>query len=310
MLLAKYEKDGRDRYGRLAAAIAAILQSALKIQPDIQVQQIQHRAKDPESLRKKMSDRGIREHAPIDVAIKDLAGCRVVLYTNSDVARFERENIVQTNFEIDWGQTKVHYPVPGTESADSPFTSKNYVVSLKADRLSLPEYAEFAGLRCEIQIQTSLNHAWSETAHNITYKKPDLVDFGTAAMKDIEQRLNRIANKYLRPARDEFQRVRADFQQLLAGKSLLDRNILRQLVESQDNSERLELLDEFADKVIPHFDDIINVHGEIRDALLNMLRATLLGSAVSTTWPRAEHVVDRAASIIERLQYISVERDA
>lgn len=307
MLLAEYEKEGRDTYGRFAQAIAGILRAALQPLSNIQVQQIQHRAKDLKSLRKKVADRGIGDEVPIDGKIKDLAGCRVVLYTNSDVARFERENIIPTNFEIDWQLTKVHYPVPGTDSADLPFISRNYVVRLKEDRVSLPEYAEFAGLLCEIQVQTSLNHAWAETEHNIIYKSPELVDFGTAAMADIKQRLNRIANDYLRPAGDEFQRVRADFEQLLAGKELLDRNILRQLAESHDNAERMQLLDEFADKVIPNYDDIANVYGDIRDAVLKMLRATLSEGQV-TTLPRAEHVVDRAASILERLHFISVEQ--
>ena len=43
------------------------------------------------------------------------------------------------------------------------YRARHYVVSLKHDRLALPRYSRFAGMRCEIQIQTTLNHAWSET---------------------------------------------------------------------------------------------------------------------------------------------------
>lgn len=311
MFLAEYEREGRIVYGRFASAVANILAAALQPLAKIHVQQIQHRAKDPASLRRKMADRNVAEDSLLELSIKDLAGCRVVLYTNSDVTRFEHENIVPMNFEVDWKRTKHHYPVPGTDSADTPFVSRNYVVSLKEDRSQLPEYAEFAGLYCEIQVQTSLNYAWSETEHNILYKRPELPKFGTAAMDDIRRRLNRIANVYLRPAGDEFQRVRADFEQLLAGKQLVDRDILSALAKSDNNTERFELLGEFADNVLHNYDDVLNVHEEIREAVKSAVRGTWqMGPSESdaSAWPGADHIVDRAATILERLQYVSVER--
>jgi ppGpp synthetase/RelA/SpoT-type nucleotidyltranferase len=311
VFFAEYEKEGHLLYERFATAVADILAAALQPLPKIHVQQIQHRAKDPTSLSRKMADRNVAADSPLEKEIKDLAGCRVVLYTNSDVTRFEHENIVSMNFEIDWRRTKHHYPVPGTSSTDTPFVSKNYVVFLKEDRTHLAEYQQFAGLFCEIQIQTSLNHAWAETAHNILYKKPELAAFGTAAMKDIERRLNRIAVKYLRPAGDEFQKVRADFERLLAGKQLLDRNILRALAESNDNAERFELLGQFADKVLHNYDDILNAHDEIREAVKRAVRGAWEAKpseSDASKWPGADHIVDKAALILEQLRYVSVER--
>ena len=308
MFFAEYEKEGHLLYERFASAVANILETALQPLPKIHVQQIQRRAKDPASLR---TDRNIAADSPLETEIKDLAGCRVVLYTNSDVTRFERENIVPMNFEIDWRRTKHHYPVPGTSSAETPFVSKNYVVCLKEDQARQPEYAQFAGLYCEIQVQTSLNHAWAETAHNILYKKPELSAFGTAAMEDIERRLNKIADKYLRPAGHEFQKVRADFEQLLAGKQLVDRNILCALTESDDNAERFELLGQFADKVLPNYDDILNVHDEIREAVKHTVRGAWEArpsESEASRWPGADHIIDRAATILERLRYVSAER--
>jgi hypothetical protein len=71
------------------------------------------------------------------------------------------------------GSTPTH-PVPGQTDPSNLFISSNYVLTLKANRTSLPEYARFAGPRCEVQVQTTLNHAWSEMEHDIIYKKPML----------------------------------------------------------------------------------------------------------------------------------------
>lgn len=311
MHLEDYETDGRLLYERFAEAISGILSAAIRPHSSIHVQQIQHRAKDPKSLRAKLLARSVTADSPVEAAIKDLAGCRVVLYTNSDVNRFEREGIVAENFDIDWEHTKHHYPVPGNGGMESPFVSRNYVVQLKEDRARLPEYKEFAGLRCEIQVQTTLNHAWSETTHNILYKRPSLDGFGASTFASIEQRLRKIAYDYLEPAGDAFQKVRADFDQLMAGKELVDGNILRALISSDTNAERFELLGGFVDKVLPHYDDLFNVYDEIRVALKAVGAAAWHDTHSiddASVWPGADHIVNRIAAIIERLRYISIEQ--
>jgi hypothetical protein len=45
--------------------------------------------------------------------IKDLAGCRLIFYSNSDVSRFQQSGIITDNFDVDWDRTKIHYPMPG-----------------------------------------------------------------------------------------------------------------------------------------------------------------------------------------------------
>ena len=64
----------------------------------------------------------------------------------------------------------------------------------------LPEYANFAGMRCEIQVQTILNHAWAEMAQDTVYKAPKLGDFGARHFDSIKKRLHKVARKYLLPA--------------------------------------------------------------------------------------------------------------
>ena len=119
------------------------------------------RAKEPGSLRKKLEDCGIAGTTSLEKEIKDLAGCRLIFYTNSDVAGFLQSGIIQDNFDVDWERTKIHHPVPRQTEPGNLFISNNYVAKLKADCTGLAEYARFAGLWCEVQVQTTLNDAWS-----------------------------------------------------------------------------------------------------------------------------------------------------
>ena len=78
MTLDEYEKVGRLRYRRLAETVAAILAAAINAQGGLRLQQIQSRAKDPVSLRKKLAIRGLSDTDELASAVKDLAGCRLV----------------------------------------------------------------------------------------------------------------------------------------------------------------------------------------------------------------------------------------
>src|SRR5216683_2247139 len=174
-----YARSKHFDYAALAETVESILRAAIAAHPGaLRLQQVQRRAKDPESLKKKLQDRNLLSTTTLEADIKDLAGCRLIFYTNSDVSRFLQTGIIQDNFDVDWERTKIHYPVPGKSDPDDLFISHNYVVKLKENRTSLPEYARFAGLACEVQIQTTLNHAWSEMEHDILYKAPKLEGFG------------------------------------------------------------------------------------------------------------------------------------
>jgi len=46
----------------------------------------------------------------------------------------------------------------------------HYVASLISEREKLTEYKRFAGIKVEIQIRSTLQHAWAEIEHDIGYK--------------------------------------------------------------------------------------------------------------------------------------------
>ncbi len=309
-----YNTTGHGRYAKLAEAVANILAAAIRLQPSLKLQHIQRRAKDPSSLRRKLEKAGQLESEDIGAVAKDLAGCRLVFYTNSDVARFQSSGIMTDNFVVDWARTKIHHPSPHTTDAVDLFISNNYVVRLRDERVALPEYAEFRGMWCEVQVQTTLNHAWSEMAHDTVYKIPTLEGFGSALMEGIEKRMNRIMRDYLLPAGYEFQKVVTDFERLSQGKELFDRGALAQLANCTDNNERYDLLQRFREYVLPSYDDLESVHAEVRSAVV-----VAVEQAYSTE-PRAidtpfgnlpgntvTQVVTAAADILDYLRYFDVE---
>src|ERR1700674_4036721 len=185
----EYEREGRAAYAALATAVAAILTAAIGAQESYCLQQLKERAKQPASLRKKLERRGNAATGTLENDIKDLAGCRVIFYTNSDVTRFISSGIIYQNFEV--LEVKVHHPRHAAEDAAELYISNHYLVRLRHERITLPEYARFAGMGCEIQIQTILNHAWAEMAHDTIYKAPELSDFGGRAFDAIKSRCRR-----------------------------------------------------------------------------------------------------------------------
>jgi ppGpp synthetase/RelA/SpoT-type nucleotidyltranferase len=178
MTLEEYLRDHQTRYADFAATVRSILDAALRDPQLARPQHKQHRAKSETSLRRKLEERGLLQSATIEAEIKDLAGCRLVFYTNTDAERFLQSRIIADNFEIDQDNTRIHYPVGDDVPTARLYRARHYIFSLKPDRIALPEYSRFAGMRCGIQIQTTLNHAWSETGHDILYKRPVAPGFG------------------------------------------------------------------------------------------------------------------------------------
>ena len=253
-------KQQRENYEQFAEVVRNILASAISNASQngshkYRLQHIQSRAKELGSLEKKIekSEYGEEDKQNIEGFVGDLAGCRVVFYHNDDVSEFLKSGIIRDNFEVDWDKSKFHYIKDEIKDANDYYTANHYIVELKEDRTALPEYSAFQGMRCEIQVHTVLNHAWSETAHDITYKSPsdDESDFGRKIRENINKRLGKIMQDYLFPAGVEFQKVLHDHQMLLDGQLVYDKNIKKELKESKDNNERFALLESFTDSVLP-----------------------------------------------------------
>ncbi len=314
MNFAEYKTTGRTLYGAFADAVAAILRSAIAVHSSVKLQQIQARAKDPVSLRRKLERTGATLDTSVEECAKDLAGCRLILYSNSDVTRLNNKGILLDNFDVVWDKSKLHFPRSGGKGDSSPFIGDNYVVRLKPDRATLVEYSAFSGLLCEVQVQTILNHAWSETAHDMIYKRPVLRGIGQRQMVAIEARMKTIQEKYLLPAGYEFQKVLNDFEGLARGQTLLDSAILSAIRDAQNNNDRVEHLERYERHVIDLLDDPASVAGDVRAALIVCCKSAFysqpqpIETSIGTLPGRtALDVVVKTLSILDRLRYIEPE---
>ena len=305
----EYVQRGHGLYGAFAEAVRRILGAALDEFPKIKRQEIQARAKSVDSLKKKLSD---NDTADIENRIKDLAGIRIILYTNSDVDRLERSSILLENFDIVWERTKFHYPVK-EDANTSHFIGQNYVVRLKETRAELAEYRRFSGLQCEVQVQTILNHAWSETAHDTIYKSPGFSEVGSYQFDMLEEQMNAIQQTYLLPAGYEFQKILNDFERLASGQRLVDAKVLEAIANADDNNEVADLLDQYADWVLPIIDDIPAVAPDIRTAVIAAVKKAVARPVMPIETPLGEfpgknlgHILERALTIINSqfLRYI------
>jgi ppGpp synthetase/RelA/SpoT-type nucleotidyltranferase len=251
MTFEEYRLEGHLRYAAFVAAIRHILEAAVDAQK-IVPHAISGRAKQPKSLRKKLVDNGIALESAIDKTIKDLAGARIVFLTNGQVAAFNNTGILHDNFEV--VSVNVHHPVPGTETETKLFDSTNYLVRLKPERLALPEYQGFEGLRAEIQVQTLLNHAWAEMGHDTIYKQPNLQHVGQKRLDAIKVRMDKVMRDHLLPAGHDFDKIARDFRQLVQADESTEETV-GILAGSTDNNALDDAIGNLDDLILPHFDD-------------------------------------------------------
>lgn len=271
-------------YKAFAETVCFILKKAILAAENLpRPQSIQYRAKAIESLRRRLVEEDKLDTQTLERDRRDLVGARLIFYTNNDVDRFLASPLIRDNFEIEEDSLKIHYPTQ--ENKGAKYRAVHYTVQLREDRLRLPEYARFADLRCEIQIQTILEHAWAETSHDILYKSTMGKGYGEKAMKGIDSRFRRIMDKYLLPAGYEFQKAQQEYERLLQGKELFDKDIAKLLDNAQNNNERYEILTGLKDHAIPHYDDRRAVFEGLRGPLIRAVRAARTTESIPISTP-------------------------
>lgn len=157
------------------------------------------RVKERSSLEAKIS-RHDRQYSELS-DITDISGVRFITYLPDVIDQISE--VVEAEFEID--------PVNSIDKRQllAPdrfgYLSVHYVVSLSEQRLNFPEYKLYAGLKCEIQIRSILQHAWAEIEHDLGYKSP------VAIPDEIKRRFFKLAG-LLEIADDEFSRLCQDLR--------------------------------------------------------------------------------------------------
>ena len=159
----------RGKYESFAEKIRGIISDSFQDSPICRIHNIEHRAKDVESFRKKSrkeKSEGIPKYSNPIGEITDLAGVRVILFFPDDIAKICQ--FIEENFrpeeKRDVGEERF------AQSGSFGYASVHYLVKLKDDRLKFPDFAAYRDMVCEIQVRTILQHAWAEMEHDIQYK--------------------------------------------------------------------------------------------------------------------------------------------
>src|SRR5260370_2859651 len=162
LILTEYE-GGKELYGRFCGSVERLLLGLLDTSK-IKFSAVASRLKKRDEFERK-----IRGSAKYKSArdVTDSAGARVITYFEDDVDRVLY--LIRDNFEID-RQNSIDKRL-WLRSDQFGYQSLHLVALLSSQRLPLPEYRVFAGLRIEIQVRSVLQHAWAEIEHGLGYKR-------------------------------------------------------------------------------------------------------------------------------------------
>lgn len=152
----------------------------------IEVTAVEARIKSAESLAGKLALKGAKYATLSDVT--DVLGARIITFYTDDVDRIA--SMVEQLFEIDWNNSVDKRRLHQLDSFG--YNSLHYICRL-------PGY----DLRFELQLRTTLQHAWAAINHDTGYKS------GVEIPREYVRRINRLAG-LLELADDEFSRIRTE----------------------------------------------------------------------------------------------------
>ena len=230
-------REKYDLYADFASKIASILEQVLKDE-GYRFQIVTHRAKKPNSASARFEEKKCQK--PDD--LKDLAGCRVIFYLESDIKKF-----VGKVYETFGEKNIVEYD--DKVSVDG-YNAVHAVIRLGEDRLAHPEYKRYGGLLSEIQLTTVLHHAWSEMEHDIVYKpQKELSAFDARAFDAIREMFKKTMKEHIQPAVRDLEHIVREHEKLKEGRGVFDKAFLEQTESAttlNDMHQNLKVLLEYA----------------------------------------------------------------
>lgn len=184
MILEEY-REAKPILERMLVEIPALLREALA-KNGILVTAVDARIKTEESLRGKLELKGSKYATLSDIT--DIFGGRIITFYTDDVDRIAA--IVEQLFEIDWDNSVDKRMLHQLDSFG--YNSLHYICRM-------PEFP----FRFELQLRTTLQHAWASINHDIGYKT------GVEIPREYLRRINRLSG-ILEMADDEFSRIRSE----------------------------------------------------------------------------------------------------
>lgn len=235
--LANEYKEKRYLFEEYTKTIRLLLENLLK-KNQIQFQTIQFRTKEVPTFYEKLLRKKELQGKNV-FEMPDLSGCRVIFYFEENIEQFTE--VLYNEFEV------VDYE---DKSSPDEYNARHIVLRLKENRFNLPEYSEFKGLLCEIQLTTVLFHAWAEIQHDIIYKpNKELLEFDKPAFDNIDNYFKEIMEKYLKEASRGFSFIFYEFNKIRHGQFIISPATIDAMSKSASNNEIYSFLKLLTDYV-------------------------------------------------------------
>ena len=184
MILEEY-REQLPVFEQMQAEVLRALREALD-RSGLIVTAIEARIKTEQSLSGKLALKGHKYATLSDIT--DILGARIITFYTDDVDRIAA--MAEQLFEIDWENSVDKRMLHQLDSFG--YNSLHYICKL-------PGY----DFRFELQLRTTLQHAWASINHDIGYKT------GVEIPREYLRRINRLAG-ILEMADDEFSRIRSE----------------------------------------------------------------------------------------------------
>lgn len=181
---------------RMRVSVNDLLEKTLE-DNNIEVTSVRSRIKARKSLAGKIELKGSKYSDVTDIT--DLLGARIITYYTDDVDRIA--SIVEQLFDIDWENSVDKRRLHDLDSFG--YNSLHYVCRLPKQIIEDPDCPQLNTTRFELQLRTTVQHAWAAIYHDIGYKT------GVEIPQEYLRQMNRLAGM-LELADDEFSRIRID----------------------------------------------------------------------------------------------------
>lgn len=181
---------------KLKQVVLDALRSALE-RNGIVVTAVEARIKTEESLAGKLALKGNKYQSLSDIT--DILGARIITFYTDDVDRIAA--IVEQMFSIDWDNSVDKRRLHDLDQFG--YNSLHYICRLPDGSPQFAEYPQITRIPFELQLRTTLQHAWAAINHDTGYKT------GVEIPVEYMRQMNRLAGM-LELADDEFSRIRTE----------------------------------------------------------------------------------------------------
>lgn len=154
----QYERMRKD-YEELTKEVSRIVVELAGQDPPVVLSHIAARTKDPDGVKEKIERKGYTN--PL-VQMEDLAGVRAIVYRKLDVA--ELDGRISMHFDLAGGDDKT------AEMGDAAMGYGGVHLVVRLKKGMVPGRENLHDLKCEVQIRTVLQDAWSVIGHPLAYK--------------------------------------------------------------------------------------------------------------------------------------------